>query len=565
MKGYMSASAGDRKRIKRNLTVAFLILLAWLCRLPFPQLSQIPLAGSAVNLLRPLIYIGIFAAWGDMIRKSVINKPLMQNLLAVERCCIVWLLLRTVKYEMTVSDDAVNLFLQYAYYIPFILIPTFMLFASLHTGRGEDYTIPRRISTSVNVVSLALIILVLTNQSHHLFHGAKDGIYTARIYSRGIIYYAVAIWLTALIVSTAVTVMLRSRIPNKRRFAPMPVIVLVIMFVFFATEALFPEMRALLSNDYTAFTCLANIALLQACISSGMLPTNRDYEELFQALDLNLIITDDDLNIRFATAGARRDVFNKEMLFAAQNGAVEIDKNTQLRGYNLRAGYTFWKEDISVLSGLIEELRANKNELSLRNELDRESSMARLKLQKAQENNRLYDLSQNAAKKQNMLLDEILTRCFSETDQKEKRKLLTKASIIGAYIKRRGNLIFAFERNGAISAPELKLCFHESLRNIELTGAECLMDFLISEQRELPSHVAYLIYDTFEAAVENTLDDCNSAYVRLSENSDGLSAFFSIGTGRELPGDLFAAPVSAVASDGSWDILLSLPEGGEAL
>ena len=63
-----------------------------------------------------------------------------------------------------------------------------------------------------------------------------------------------------------------------------------------------------------------------------MLPTNRDYEELFQALDLNLIITDDDLNIRFATAGARRDVFNKEMLFAAQNGAVEIDKNTQLRG-----------------------------------------------------------------------------------------------------------------------------------------------------------------------------------------------------------------------------------------
>ena len=94
-----------------------------------------------------------------------------------------------------------------------------MLFASLHTGRGEDYTIPRRISTSVNVVSLVLIILVLTNQSHHLFHGAKDGIYTARIYSRGIIYYAVAIWLTALIVSTAVTVMLRSRIPNKRRFA----------------------------------------------------------------------------------------------------------------------------------------------------------------------------------------------------------------------------------------------------------------------------------------------------------------------------------------------------------
>ena len=145
-----------------------------------------------------------------------------------------------------------------------------------------------------------------------------------------------------------------------------------------------------------------------------MLPTNRDYEELFQALDLNLIITDDDLNIRFATAGARRDVFNKEMLFAAQNGAVEIDKNTQLRGYNLRAGYTFWKEDISVLSGLIEELRANKNELSLRNELDRESSMARLKLQKAQENNRLYDLSQNAAKKQNMLLDEILTRCSSK-------------------------------------------------------------------------------------------------------------------------------------------------------
>ena len=92
-----------------------------------------------------------------------------------------------------------------------------------------------------------------------------------------------------------------------------------------------------------AFTCLANIALLQACISSGMLPTNRDYEELFQALDLNLIITNDDLNIRFATAGARRNVFNKEMLFAAQNGAVEIDKNTQLRGYNLRAGYTFGK------------------------------------------------------------------------------------------------------------------------------------------------------------------------------------------------------------------------------
>ena len=46
-----------------------------------------------------------FCRLGRHIRKSVINKPLMQNLLAVERCCIVWLLLRTVKYEMTVSDD----------------------------------------------------------------------------------------------------------------------------------------------------------------------------------------------------------------------------------------------------------------------------------------------------------------------------------------------------------------------------------------------------------------------------------------------------------------------------
>lgn len=125
---YTKAQSGRRN----ILLVSALLFTAWMCRLPFLSISPSPYLSTALGLLRPFIYIGLCAGWSASISGKIISRQLRFYLNAMAVCCIIWLFLRTVKFELTVNGDLLNLILVHGFNFCFILIPTFGFFASLY-------------------------------------------------------------------------------------------------------------------------------------------------------------------------------------------------------------------------------------------------------------------------------------------------------------------------------------------------------------------------------------------------------------------------------------------------
>lgn len=80
---------------------------------------------------------------------------------------------------------------------------------------------------------------------------------------------------------------------------------------------------------------------------------------------------------------------------------------------------------------------------------------------------------QKETARQIRLLNDLFSRYNEEEHPKERRRLLAKITVIGAYIKRKGNLIFIREKTETTDTTELALCIEESFANLKLTGAEC--------------------------------------------------------------------------------------------
>lgn len=91
------------------------------------------------------------------------------------------------------------------------------------------------------------------------------------------------------------------------------------------------------------------------------------------------------------------------------------------------------------------------------------------------------------------------------------------------------------------------------------------MDFHLTEDKRIGMSTACLLYEIFETAVENCIDDFGSVFVRINEEEKRLSAFISIGTNRHLKEGSLPFYVLADSDNGSLNISFSLPTGGEEL
>ena len=102
---------------------------------------------------------------------------------------------------------------------------------------------------------------------------------------------------------------------------------------------------------------------------------------------------------------------------------------------------------------------------------------------------------------------------YDEKENPEKRRsLLAKITVIGAYIKRRGNLIFIREKTETIDTTELALCMEESFSNLKLMGVECEAD--IPKGSKIFTQDAILVYDFFEKVMETAIDDMSFVWLK---------------------------------------------------
>ena len=467
---------------------------------------------------------------------------------------VFWFIVRSIKYFF-ISDPGVIRQLWYWFYFPMLFIPLFSVFVSMSLGKPESYRLPKW-TTLLYIPTLLFLLLVLSNDFHQLVFSFPAGTVWSDSdngYEYG--YYLVIGWEILCALSAFAVMLVKCRMAQRRKYLPAFLLSCSIVYAFIYASGV--EWMQLIGGDITAVQCPMFTGILESCIQCGLIQTNTGYDELFEAGTLGAQIADNDHQIRYASANS--PVLSEQAMSAAEEGAVSLDRNTLLKSHSIEGGRVYWREDITDITALLEKLEENRETLAESVHLEQENYRVKLEIHTWREKNRLYDLLQEMTAHQIDLLSSLFSQYDAEEDPEKCRSLLAKITVIGAYIKRMGNLIFIREKTQTTDTTELSLCMEESFANLQLMGVECESD--IKKDIKILTEDAISAYDFFEKVVEAAIDDLHFVWLKVRSLTDSIVLRLEVECESSLA-DLQDACESRSLEDGVWCFVLHFRKAG---
>ena len=497
------------KATKKSLLYALGVLLLIAFAMWLRYASRFFFHSPVVNHLRSGIYVFLFSAWCYSLWIRIVQTQARRYLLAISALMVLWILLRSIKFSIGNTDA--ERWLWYFYYFPMLFIPMLSVFVSRSLGTGEDFRLPRW-TKLLYVPTLLLLLLVLTNDLHQQVFSFPSGVLSDREYRYEGSYFFVLGW-EALCAGFALLSMVKNcRIPRSRRMRWLPLVPLALSLAYACAYVKKVHWVWVLAGDITVSQCLIFASILECCIQCGLIQSNLGYDELFEATSLPVQITDPAFCSQYVSV-AMQGALPQSELRQMQQDTVHLGDDTLLKRHKLRRGWVFWKEDISALNQVQQELELTRDELRDTGDVLAVENAQRARWLKLTEENRLYDMMEAQTARQIAMLRDLLAELQKTDDSDRGRHLLGQAIIIGTYIKRRSNLIFVGVQRGSISVQELLLCLNESSENISVYGADCKA--IVKGEGQLTVEQATQIYDLFEAVVETELESLRALLISI--------------------------------------------------
>ena len=495
--------------------------------------------------LRPFLYILLYTVWAMSFSKRIIHRQTRDCLTAIAVFMIFWMVVRSCRYAIPKEWVFAKHFLWYLYYVPMLFIPAISVCLALYMRKPESYKIPKAVLFSLFFPSALLVLSILSNDVHQLaFRFLGERPWIEDTYQYGVVYYLAAGWVAGCFLTALFLILLKCRIPKTKKFIWFPFAAFG-MAVFYAIGyCLRIPLWKVLFGDMTAAFCLLNAAIFESCIQSGLIPSNNGYEQLFMASTIVAQITDE----------------NHKVCYAAKEWGDE--DGMRISEAPIKGGYVRWQEDISELLETLKALEEAKEELKDSNLIEEENLKTRKKIAQLEVKNHLYDLVQVQTAHQIQVLSRLVQQCSETEEESEKRLLFHKITVIGAYLKRRSNLIFITAQNPTIPIKELELCLEETMRYLRVYGVLC--SWKTEGEKEVAGKAAMQIFDFYESVLEKTLGGIVVLYCFFSVKKENVELSMNMECEADLSGNL-SFPDGEVNRDldGSWVISYSVdnPEG----
>ena len=537
--------------------VAAMLLIAYSCRI----IGNNGYYGTEVGLLRSFIFIALFAAWGASLYNRIIQTRIRCYMSAIALLMIFWFIIRTLKYYFISAElyPGIVRHLWYMYYLAMLYIPLLAVYVAMSIGETEDSHLPMK-AALLYIPTLFLFLLVITNDLHEFvfIFPENAAVRTDNDYSYGVGYYIVNAWMLFCALSMLYVMSKKRRIAESKKliFIPcIPIIALLLYLIFYSSGA--PWLRFIL-GDVTAVICLMYAATLELCIQFGFIQANTNYMELFCASTAGAQITDKDYHVLLSSATAKN--LDTKTLAKTKNESVMLKGGVRLSGAPIKKGHVVWTEDISPLLKVLEELQEAKENLEDSNKILEEEQALKKREAHIMEQDRLYNIIQHDTAHQICLMDTMIKQAET-ADGDEKRKLLQKMLVIGAYLKRRSNLVFLADKSSMLDANELVLTIGESLDNLEVLGISC--GFRTELTEPVLAYQIIAMYDFFENVMERTLDRICSITVYAGKRDGSL--FLNINTDSTADFSDFVSDNVNVErdEDNEWKLTLRMNTGGD--
>ena len=541
---------------KQNHKTGFLVAGMVFCAILLRVLGKFDILIVPGGIARSLIYIALYIGWGISVSKRIIQVQVRHYLIAVSGLMVFWFVIRSMRYFF-ITDIGIARQLWYLYYLPMLFIPLFCLFVAISLGKPANAKLSKTAMLLLSIPTAFCLLLVLTNDLHQLVFSFPEGeVWTDTNNGYTFGYYIVLGWEILCALAAFVIMIIKCRLSHRKKYLPFLLLTASIGYALIYVSGV--EWMQLIGGDITAAQCLMFTGILECCIQCGLIQTNTGYQALFEAGSIGAQIVDTDYDTRYASSNAPK--LSEEMLRSAESEPAKLDNNTLLRSSKIPGGHVLWQEDITDITVLLQKLEENRKTISESNDVEQENYKTKVKINTVREKNRLYDRLQAQTAHQIELLDQLLTQYETEGDPEIRRSLLAKAAVIGAYIKRRGNLMFIGEKSNVTDTSELSACLEESFANLELMGVECAID--IPGKNSIYTRDAIRVYDFFEAVTEAAMDDLRFVWLKARSLEDAV--IFNLQA--ESKADLSALSAHAdtcAFEEGVWRFSLRIGKAGE--
>ena len=516
------------------------------------------------TILRGSIYIVLFAAWGVSTRNRIIQPQVRRYLTAIAALMVFWLTVRTIKYSL---DEAAWLMrhLWYLYYLPMLFIPFLAVFVALTLGKPENYRLPKW-TALLYIPTFALLLMVLTNDLHQLvFVFPADAVVWMDDYHYAIVYFLAVGWMILCALTALVIMLTKCRVPHSRKVLMLPFVPAAIALLYGVLYILrmigIPGLAwtRVIAGDMTVVFSLLIAAVLESCIQCGLIQANTHYMELFDASTVGAQITDPEYHVVLSSGAAK--TVDIGVLRQTKQAPVMLEGGIRVSGAPIKNGQVIWTEDMSPLINVLADLEEAKENLQDNKDILKEEHALKVREAHISEQERLYHIIQRDTEKQILLMDKMIEQAENTASDEERRNILKKMLVIGAYLKRRSNLVFLSDKDSVLASRKLELSIEESINNLETFGVTC--GFISELTEPILAMNVIAMYDFFEEVAERSLDNMSSILIHAGKKPDFI--FFSVDTdsGSDFS-DLASDTVTAVQDeDGEWKLTLRLDMGGD--
>ena len=521
---------------------------------------------DGLNNITELYFCTLLLAWSISVQKRI-TEPKIKLLLI--KCIIIMLtayILQTCKFLLMAGLSTVNRYLIYTDYVIGIFQASLFLEIGLRLTKQKERDISYRL---IYIPAIVLSLLILSNDFHQLFIFYPDGLANAKTsyrYTSGLfIFYG---WVAALYIIYIVLVLKNCRVESIKKYIWLPLSfpvsggILLFLHVFNL-----PKINGHVIWQIEDIMFLIVVGLAESCIELGLIPSNTDYNKLFQLSKNRAVIT---------------DYAGKIVYSSSDDMKLPLpDDDTIVNTKPIHGGQISWEVDLSTINKLNRQLQDTTEKINLRNDYLRHQNELREEKALMDARNTLYDRISTIVQPQLDTINSLVLllehtpdtgRPVSDTVQAlpDTGAVLARIAVLNAYIKRRSNMELLRENSDTLTLKELFTALSESCEYIKLSGITAAV-FPV-EDGTMSADTIITVYDYFENVVESCLGQITSLMVRLFHGDNKLTmriitdTILNVNPSAQL--GLCLSQLNAVYSseceDSGTTLILTIPEGGAA-
>ena len=490
------------KDIKYSMDIKYIIPIVLFLIIVFRVCSY---GVFELDTLYECFLCAIYGMWGISVWYRITDAFCKRLFLGLAGTMMFWEVIRTVKYHHLVNPVAVRM-AWYSFYIPMLTLSV-LSFLIAKVLLSEDSRNVIRKHIWLMVIACLLIVLVMTNEVHHLvFVFPKGEMSGSPDYTYGIGYVAVIGFILTMVVACLVNLIKKCSLPEIRKYIYIPLIIIgisVIALILYVFD-IKPMIAGINLFTIPDMNCLLQILIWESCIFIGLIPANDGYYEIFVSSSIGAKIVDK----------------NGKTVVCKSDDDYESNENRVISNEPILGGSLSYINDYTVINRQREELLEAREIIAGENLLIENENKLLEDKARYQKLNKVYDEIAECVHPRTVMVEELLDADEDQVMSFENR--LAKACFINAYIKRRSNLILQSKQDNEQYIQELYLALAESVNYLGLSEVKGFVRPYKGEEK-MPIAMLFEAYDFFQDIVEGVFDYLNAIMADISLNDHTMT------------------------------------------